>query len=695
MSRRSLLVAAALVGCLANSLQAGNPVDIHGRLRAVGNRIVGEKSGDTVQLTGMSLFWHQWMGQYYNAKTVDWLVDDWRCSILRAAIGVNGEGNIDADSNTTYAQLDAVVQASTRRSVYVVVDYHAHYAIKNIPAAKAFFERVAKQYGQNPGVIFEIFNEPWDDVYSWSEIKAYSEEIIPVIRKHSPNLILVGTRQWSRDVDSAAMDPVSDTNSAYVLHFYSGSHRDSLRDKGRKALALGKALFVSEWGTTESEGGHTDKTVYTEESDKWFAWMDSNKISSCNWSVQNKDEAAAALKPGVTKLFGWDTSDLSPSGKYAKARIVERNTQYTFELPPIDSTMLPGRIQAEAFSAKSQLEVSPGAADDDSRRLMNSEPTSWAEYDVVIPFRKKGVIALRVGTGMDSAAPVVKINGKAVARIPFKNTGNWNTFVTVVSDSVILPAGSVKVRVDYNGQFDFDWLEITGRRTSESDPPQSDTVHQVVRIEAEDAVASKSLTKESSGDEDATGSMGYTTDSSWAEYKALLPQGRQIVAVRAASGSEGATLKISVNGAVKANVKVAGTGGWQTWKTVVAADSFDLDLSDSATVRVDWEEGNGQSSLVNLNWIEFRGPDKVIVGVRSPGAARGFRAHIAGSVMDVDFGTSFAGTLQVVDLHGRILAERKVSGESSARLVVPAWKGVAMVRAAGADGIRSIPVFRP
>ncbi len=83
------------------------------------------------------------------------------------------------------------------------------------------------------------------------------------------------------------------------------------------------------------------------------------------------------------------------------------------------------------------------------------------------------------------------------------------------------------------------------------------------------------------------------------------------------------------------------------------------------------------------------------MGVRSPGAARGFRAHIAGSVMDVDFGTSFAGSLQVVDLHGRILAERKVSGESSARLVVPAWKGVAMVRAAGADGIRSIPVFRP
>lgn len=545
-------------------------------------------------------------------------------------------------------------------------------------------------------MIFEIFNEPWANDYSWDSIKTYSERIISVIRKHSSNLILVGTRQWSRDVDEASLNPVVDSNVAYVLHFYAGSHRDTLLERGRTALNNGVALFVSEWGTSTEDGGRfTDRKVYKEESDRWFAWMDSNKISSCNWAVQSENQSSAAIKHGGSKLFGWGDSDLTESGRYVRELIRSRNTQYTFELPPIDSSTLPGRIQAEAFSAKNELDVSPGAEDDESRRLMNSQPTSWAEYDVAIPFRKKGVIALRVGTGMDSAAPVVKINGKAVATIKFKNTGDWNSFVTVVSDSVILPAGPAKVRVEYNGQFDFDWLEITGRRTSESDPPQIDTVHQLVRIEAEDAVASKSLTKESSGDEDATGSMGYTTDSSWAEYRALLPQGRQTVAVRVASGSEGATLKISVNGAVKANVKVAGTGGWQTWKTVVAADSFDLDLSDSATVRVDWEEGNGQSSLVNLNWIEFRGPDKVIVGVRSPGAARGFRAHIAGSVMDVDFGTSFAGTLQVVDLHGRILAERKVSGESSARLVVPAWKGVAMVRAVGVDGIRSIPVFRP
>lgn len=697
MSRRSILVAAALFGCLANPLMAGNPVDIHGRLQASGNRIVGAKSGDTVQLTGMSFFWSQWPegGNFYNAKTVDWVIDDFRASVLRAAIGVGDDGKMAGDSSGSYGQIDAVVSTATRRGVYSIIDWHSHYAIKNVAASKAFFENVAKKYGSNPGVVFELFNEPWANVYTWPEIKAYAEAVIPVIRKYSDNLILVGTRQWSRDVDEASLDPIVDKNVAYVLHFYAGSHRDTLTARGRTALANGVPLFVSEWGTTNEDGGTVDKEIYPEATNAWFAWMDSNKISSCNWSIQNKAEASAILKAGTTKLTGWSDSDLTPSGRFVRELVRARNTQYTFELPPIDSNTLPGRIQAEAFSAKNELDVSPGDAGDESRRLMNSQTTSWAEYDVVIPFRKKGVIALRVGTGMDSAAPVVKVNGKVVARIGFKNTGGWSTYTTAVSDSVILPAGPAKVRVEYNGQFDFDWLEITGRRTSESDPPQVDTVHQLVRIEAENAFASKSLTKESSGDEDATGSMGYTTDSSWAEYKALLPQGRQTVAVRVASGSEGATLKISVNGVAKSNVKVAGTGGWQTWKTVVAADSFDLDLTDSATVRVDWEEGKGQSSLVNLNWIEFHGRDKVIVGVRSPGAARGFRARLAGSSMDVDFGGAFAGTLQLVDLRGRILSERKVSGESTLRLVVPAWKGVAMVRASGPDGIRSIPVFRP
>jgi len=57
-------------------------------LSVAGNNVVGEH-GDIVQLKGMSFFWSQWQGQYYTEGVVNWLVDDWKCSLLRAVLGIH------------------------------------------------------------------------------------------------------------------------------------------------------------------------------------------------------------------------------------------------------------------------------------------------------------------------------------------------------------------------------------------------------------------------------------------------------------------------------------------------------------------------------------------------------------------------------------------------------------------------------
>ncbi|MGB2821174.1 MAG: cellulase family glycosylhydrolase, partial [Phycisphaerae bacterium] len=69
----------------------GSIVGKHGQLRVEGNRIV-DKNGKPVALHGMSLFWSQWMGQYYNAEAVKWLRDDWGCTVVRAAMAVESGG---------------------------------------------------------------------------------------------------------------------------------------------------------------------------------------------------------------------------------------------------------------------------------------------------------------------------------------------------------------------------------------------------------------------------------------------------------------------------------------------------------------------------------------------------------------------------------------------------------------------------
>ncbi|TEB40778.1 glycoside hydrolase family 5 protein, partial [Flavobacterium circumlabens] len=101
----------------------------------------------------------------------------------------------------------------------------------NLEEAKVFFAEISKKYSKYPNIIYEIFNEP--DYESWAEVKAYSEEVIKVIRENDPNnIILVGSPHWDQDVDLAAADPILGvTNIMYTMHFYAATHGKELRDR--------------------------------------------------------------------------------------------------------------------------------------------------------------------------------------------------------------------------------------------------------------------------------------------------------------------------------------------------------------------------------------------------------------------------------------------------------------------------------
>lgn len=109
----------------------------------------------------------------------------------------------------------------------VIIDWHDHNAEDHEEEAAKFFRKAAQKYGNIPNVIFEIYNEPIRQ--NWSEtIKPYHERIVSVIREHSSNLIVLGTKTWSQDVDEAAEDPVQGENLAYTIHFYANTHMQEL-----------------------------------------------------------------------------------------------------------------------------------------------------------------------------------------------------------------------------------------------------------------------------------------------------------------------------------------------------------------------------------------------------------------------------------------------------------------------------------
>lgn len=289
-------------------------------LKVQGNQILA--NGRAASFAGNSLFWSNtgWGGEkYYNARTVAWLKNDWNANLVRAAMGVDESGGYLSDAAGNKARVIAVADAAIANDMYVIIDWHSHRAEQNQPQAVAFFQDMARRYGNTNNVIYEIYNEPLQ--VSWSgTIKPYAQAVISAIRAIDPdNLIIVGTPTWSQDVDVASRDPIRGyANIAYTLHFYAGTHGQFLRDKAQVALNNGVALFVTEWGAVNADG---NGGVATAETNAWVNFMKTKKLSNANWALNDKAEGASALKPGASVDGGWTASQLTASGTLARNTI--------------------------------------------------------------------------------------------------------------------------------------------------------------------------------------------------------------------------------------------------------------------------------------------------------------------------------------------------------------------------------------
>lgn len=274
-----------------------------------------DTNGRAVKLNGLSMFWSNWAGSFWNADAVKFLASDWKVNLIRCAVGVsNDNGPVDGgyqqDPDGNKALLFAVVDAAIAAGIYVIIDWHVEGRC-NADQSKTFFSEMAQKYGKQPNVIWETCNEPHG--WSWgSGLKSYHEQVIPVIREHSDNLIVAGTNTWSQDVDEASHDQLSDSNVAYTLHFYSSMHRQYNRDKASTAMANGAAIFVTEWGVEQNGEGHG-------ETNTWLNYLRENSISNSMWGVYDKDsEAWAILHKGAPPSGSWSDGDLTDTGKFAR-----------------------------------------------------------------------------------------------------------------------------------------------------------------------------------------------------------------------------------------------------------------------------------------------------------------------------------------------------------------------------------------
>ena len=281
----------------------------NGFLKVSGTKLLNEKDEEFI-LKGVSSHGIQWF-DLYTKDNIKTLKNDWNTNVFRIAMYTKEGGYIDDSSIKD--KVIKIVDNCIDLDMYVIVDWHI--LSDNNPTtytkeSKEFFNEISKKYKDNPNVIYEICNEPNGNT-SFDDINKYANEVIPVIRKNSPkSIIIVGTPTWSQDVDRVIK--LDYDNIMYSLHFYSGSHKEELRNKARSALSNNTPIIVSEFGVSEASGSGG---IYFDETDKWIKFLKENNISIISRNLSNKNETSAILKENTNIV---KDDNLTSTGKYLK-----------------------------------------------------------------------------------------------------------------------------------------------------------------------------------------------------------------------------------------------------------------------------------------------------------------------------------------------------------------------------------------
>lgn len=289
-------------------------------LKVKGTQLVNDK-GKPVRLKGVSTHGLSWYPGYVNQKSFTQMKKKWKINAVRLAVYTseyNGYCTGDAANRKALEKkIDQGVQYATKAGLYIIIDWHIlsdgnprTYEKQSL----AFFKKMAKKYKNHTNVIYEICNEP-NGGTSWKTIKTYAKKVVKAIRaKDKKAVILIGTPNWSQDVDIVAESPLKGyKNLMYTLHFYAGTHGDYLRGKAQTALDKGLPLFVSEFGICDASGnGSLNKS----EGAKWMKFLKKNKISYIGWNLSNKKESSALLKSSCRKTSGWTSKNYTPWAKW-------------------------------------------------------------------------------------------------------------------------------------------------------------------------------------------------------------------------------------------------------------------------------------------------------------------------------------------------------------------------------------------
>lgn len=393
--------------------------------------------GTPIQLKGISTHGLAWFPQYVNEACFRQLREEWGANVIRLAMYTAESGGYctGGDREQLKQLLRDGVRYAAAQDLYAIVDWHILSdgdPNRYLEESKRFFAELSAEFAAYDHVLYEICNEPNGGV-GWASIKAYAQEVIPVIRANDADaVILIGTPTWSQEVDQAAADPITEyDNLMYTLHFYAATHTQALRERLRAALDAGLPVFVSEYGICDASGSGA---IDTEQAEAWMSLLDAYGVSCAAWNLSNKQETSALLNAACGKTSGFAPEDLSASGRWVYEMLTGSSAAPAESAPAADSQT--------ASDAASSTGTSP------SETVILTDGDLAVTAVLVNQWEENGVPVFQYALTLQNTAESACTSWEAALsfRSAFSLRDGWNGRYT--ADGCVLRIASM----DYNGE---------------------------------------------------------------------------------------------------------------------------------------------------------------------------------------------------------------------------------------------------
>jgi endoglucanase len=250
-------------------------------LHVDGNKIKDPR-GNVVVLRGISLidlgFLDDWEGGAI--EMIDRLTDKndsqgnspgWYPKIIRIPIAPY-DAYPDYPSKWTPAgdeeyyntHLRPLVDYCALKGLYVIIDWHyVANTYDHVATTSDFWTHMAPRFANDSHVMFELFNEPVNDInddwignadVDWLSVRDDMQTWYDIVRSYAPNnLILVAGAFYSQIIGPAATYPLTGDNIVMVSHIYPGHWCDDYgwwyQDQITTCAAV-HPVMMTEWGFT-------------------------------------------------------------------------------------------------------------------------------------------------------------------------------------------------------------------------------------------------------------------------------------------------------------------------------------------------------------------------------------------------------------------------------------------------------------